>query len=1334
MKKRYDIRSGLGGFLIFLCCLWGTALQAQAAMADSPYVTFSPGGDAFTTNAGDVNTRWYEMGTTIETGIGSRLRQPGVGEHIYSHERTDEIPVGKWVVRHRTAKCIHDNYPAQNLYYGVPFQRQCCMSPYYSGWFAYCADCGELIDYMYFYMSKEAAGSITSVDVSLAYYYKCPHCDNLEMGHELAAHNCQDISANRYFVRYHANYGSGHMEKSTHMYGNADVYEGKQVTPQTALNLNTYKRVGYRFTGWNTKRDGSGAAYADGASVYNLTDVDNGSVILYAQWEKCQSELLIDPGGGTYRGKRAESSIMGRYGESYVIDMDALIAPQGYTVHFDTRGGTAVEDITGTRCFYEWSCRQPFYGKLTDNTYAFSEKDGISDRICAIYTEEAIRLPDTVKNGYSFGGWYLDEACTKPAGNAGNLYTPSGNVTLYACWVELVLTAVNNDTANSGRGAVNLKWTQKDNREKLYKLYQRREDTDWVQISDAEEVTASYRMSDTIGYTGKTGSLVIPYSGFYRITLYGAQGGDYGQHAGGKGGMVQAVIYLEKGEKLTYEIGGKEGYAGGGRATLYGNGGGLSSLSSEEKGLLLIAGGGGGASSVEDGGEGGRSVQASTSQKGETGVSGGGGGYRGGAAGTVETHQHSASCKHEHVGNPNMCGGCYTKPVQCQNTAFTQEEYGRTFYYGNIADDGSFIFCVRCGSYECPGHTDSKYRYVCNACGAVYENSHPARCTSMKRYELSCGREEGYLCGMYAGQILKSSPAYGGSNYINSSLCISFTEKAGVQSGNGFLAIESEQIGMWSDNYLNGVTATDLAAPDPIDAATVVKTAIGEDEIRICFEKPCDNGTVYYHKAESYSKETNAFLCTSNLTRNTLTSGIAGYRYTVDALRDTQAGKGHTYLAPKTDKLFLTVKADSEIKYLHVAAEDRAGNIGPSIHILISDQDLISWPLRTEKIRIDPGDNMYPAGEPDTYYVKADGSTPFCVSFEGLLCGKARKDYQIGYLSFLTKCLSEDAGEGKYTVITPVKSDIAPGTFTYRMEQLQKIQDGILCVEDASYTVVKRYNLCKSVELCQKFTLSKEYDAARIRLSPQAGAKAGEEMVYSEESNDLENSIYLIADALPPVIEGMESLQSMDHADYSDGRSLRVELYAEDKGSGLDRFYAEVRNLENGSIVKYEDKEGDGRICFTISDQEPVFCGEFIIMVYAGDHVGNESSEITKLLGMGLNAYIERVLEPHDGSFKRGESGILHIITVGYVERVEVSFPEEFAKEDSTYNRIYRYDIPEYLQYEEMEFVVPLTVSDGEKTVLVKAFKDGKELDTAPGLITINIKGSVLDELRTRLR
>ena len=94
----------------------------------------------------------------------------------------------------------------------------------------------------------------------------------------------------------------------------------------------------------------------------------------------------------------------------------------------------------------------------------------------------------------------------------------------------------------------------------------------------------------------------------------------------------------------------------------------------------------------------------------------------------------------------------------------------------------------------------------------------------------------------------------------------------------------------------------------------------------------------------------------------------------------------------------------------------------------------------------------------------------------------------------------------------------------------------------------------------------------------------------------------------------------------------------------------------------------------------------------------------------------------------------MYVKTTGYVERVEITFPTELVPEGETNRFVYIYETPDYLQTEDLQFMVPLTAQDGMQTIQVKAFKNGTELENQPQFITIEVKGSVLDELRTRLR
>ncbi len=1325
----------IGAFVCLSVLFLVNPIRVSAGLKNNPYISFSPDESAYTTNAGDTSYEWYETGMLVETGVPSSVKELKPGQHYYNKRKKDIVSVGVWEVMHEVGICAHDSYIPGTNFHGISYGTQVCGGYYYSGWFPHCADCGEVIINKLYYMSDDAARSLTEVDVSKAYYYKCPHCDNLEQAVEQPVHVCKGVSYNRYFVRYHANYGSGYMAKSTHMYNDSTMYEGKEVTPQTTLNLNTYSRIGYNFIGWNTAQDGSGQAFEDGATIYNLSEQEGGSVVLYAQWEKCESLLQIDPAGGSYQGNTRITETSGFYGEVYELLLEELIAPKGYVVKFDSMGGIAVESQESKQIFSEWNRSIPFYGQMTGNTYTYGAKNSVVDKLTAIYEFAPIVLPSTTKEGYSFGGWYLDAACTKPVGTAGDTFLPGKDMTLYAGWVDLQLIAKDNYTANGGKGAVDLTWSQKDTTNKVYSVFQKREGSDWVQISSAEKKDSAYASEVSFSYTGKSGSYTVPFGGFYKITLTGAQGGNYQSYSGGLGGQVQASVYLEKGEKLAYTLGGQNGFHGGGTGTVYAGGGGYSDVSGASQGILLIAGGGGGASCVGNGANGGLETSIVTGKNGENGAAGGGGGYRGGSAGIVELHKHTDACKHVHVGNSTVYGGCYTIEVACGGTAFEERELEKTFYYGNLElVNGVYqkCYCVRCGSYSCPGHLDVKYGYECITCEEQY-TSRPDKCTALSAYAPSCGKGGSNVCGMSEQTIISSGPAYGGSSYVNGAWCFNYSKSAGVQSGNGTIVIEAQQVGILETNQLNGVEATDLEPPFAIDLLSVKKTAVDEAEIRISFERPLDQGTLYYHQVKSYDKATGMLLCTSNQTANTLVSNVKGYYYKVDTRENTVVKNTDAYYAEAGENPFLVEKVEETVKYLHIAAVDKAGNLSETVHISISMEDMVYWPIRTDKISIEGGSNVAATKEADVYYVRADGSTPITVGFEGLLCGSARKDYQISHTSFLIKDMNTGT-ECSFTAITPKQTVISGGTYTYPMQHLQKIFIGEEVLQDDGYTMTKRYNQCKSVALSQKFTIFPTMDGHRICLTPQAGAATPQGMVYSDAETDKQHAIWLIADGVSPNVQGLDSLADVEYLDLTLEESLEVQLTAGDTGSGLAKFYVEITNLENGENIRYEDAQLTGQIGFHISGEDDLFSGEFAIVVYASDLVGNETVVSTKLLGLGLSAYVERILEPHDGVFKRGESGILHIQTQGYVERVEVRFSSEFTEAGGVYDQDYEYPRPSYIQTESLEFMIPLTIPDGTQVISVKAYKAGTELEKTPQLVTIEIKGSVLDELRTRLR
>ena len=95
-------------------------------------------------------------------------------------------------------------------------------------------------------------------------------------------------STHTYTVEFHANEGTGTMTPQVFTYDT-----------EQPLTQNTFTRSSFLFAGWNTQADGSGTAYTDGQSVYNLTDEPNGKIKLYAQWSVNNYTVAFDANEGT---------------------------------------------------------------------------------------------------------------------------------------------------------------------------------------------------------------------------------------------------------------------------------------------------------------------------------------------------------------------------------------------------------------------------------------------------------------------------------------------------------------------------------------------------------------------------------------------------------------------------------------------------------------------------------------------------------------------------------------------------------------------------------------------------------------------------------------------------------------------------------------------------------------------------------------------------------------------------------------------------------------------------------------------------------------------------
>ena len=260
--------------------------------------------------------------------------------------------------------------------------------------------------------------------------------------------------ANTYTIAYNANNGSGTMSNTSATY-DANV----------TLRNNSFTRTNYAFVGWNTKSDGSGTSYANGATVKNLAT--SGTVTLYAQWEKTYTVKFN--GNGNTGGSTANQTFI--YGTAQNLTANGF-TKTGYTF----TGWNKKADGSGTAYANKASVNNltstagetvNLYAQWKANTYTVTFNGNgatsgtMNDQTHTYDTPLALTENAYKKTGYTFAGWatsadgsvkYSNEESVK------NLTaTKDGTVTLYAKWIANTYTATFNSNGGGTPSASTIK-------------------------------------------------------------------------------------------------------------------------------------------------------------------------------------------------------------------------------------------------------------------------------------------------------------------------------------------------------------------------------------------------------------------------------------------------------------------------------------------------------------------------------------------------------------------------------------------------------------------------------------------------------------------------------------------------------------------------------------------------------------------------------------------------------------------------------------------------------------------------------------------------------------
>ena len=502
----------------------------------------------------------------------------------------------------------------------------------------------------------------------------------------------------------------------------------------TASNSSTYTSSSY---------NGGGLANYNAGSGGGATSVATVSGILSSLSEN-KSKILIVAGGGGGSGAFYTTDyniLLGGCGGGYKgcngvdLNTDCLGGGKGGNQSAGGAAGTSIRDMNGTA---------GTFGKGGDGRYEANYSQGSGAGGGGYYGGGG----GSDRNGSGGGG----------SGYVGSSKLISGNgttkhMTCYNCSEsDTASTKTLSSACHSGSAEPDCA----------------KEGNGYIVITFVEE-------RYDFNYTGGEQEFTAPKKGFYKVEIWGAQGGAAASGAGGYGSYSTGNVYLEENSKLYVNVGGKgvtasnsstftsSSYNGGGLANYNaGSGGGathiatssgiLSSLSSKKDDILIVAGGGGGSG-------------AYVSPSSDTNIllGGCGGGYKGcDGANLSSTHKGGGK------GGTQSAGGA----AGSGSTAGTSGAFGSG---GKGGYESSFSHGSGAGGGGYYGGGGGSARNGAGAGGSGYINSLDLISTASDKKHMTC-----YNCTTSSSESTKTI-----SNTCHSSELQSDCSK----EGNGYVSI-----------------------------------------------------------------------------------------------------------------------------------------------------------------------------------------------------------------------------------------------------------------------------------------------------------------------------------------------------------------------------------------------------------------------------------------------------------------------------------------------------------------------------------------------------------------
>ncbi len=246
----------------------------------------------------------------------------------------------------------------------------------------------------------------------------------------------------KYSISYDANGGSGSMEKQACNYGT-----------EYTLRANKFTRRGYTFMGWNTIKnpteENPGVVYSDKQAISNLTEVNDESLTLYAQWSKDEYRIIYHLAGGYNVYENASIYTIDNEVVLYApetthagVYFDGWYKENGYKNRIEKIEKGSVGDV---HLYAKW-IPHTYQIIFDSNAPEGATVSGNQAAVTASYHSDITLPKNNFKcTGYTFGGWSLSKEVVNGIATYANkeliktnLVEPQSNdegkVTLYAVW------------------------------------------------------------------------------------------------------------------------------------------------------------------------------------------------------------------------------------------------------------------------------------------------------------------------------------------------------------------------------------------------------------------------------------------------------------------------------------------------------------------------------------------------------------------------------------------------------------------------------------------------------------------------------------------------------------------------------------------------------------------------------------------------------------------------------------------------------------------------------------------------------------------------------------